>query len=83
MLQGEYNQYGYRILQLDEDGVAVEEVYRAGNSQLDSQVWVEPDAPDAEDLDTLRGYCQQTLNELADDLDQTAGDIRYVDVECE
>ena len=60
-IYGDYNEHGYSIF--NEDG---EELYRAGNHALDSQ----QDGTGTQhqlSLETIRGYCQQTAKEIAEE----------------
>ncbi len=60
MLRGYYNNLGYRIE--DEEG---NELYTAGNSPHDSQVYVSADA--GVGLERIKEFCETTLKEMAEE----------------
>lgn len=70
MITGEYNAYGYRIIQ---DG---KEIYSAGNSPWDSADTVPVDM--GLGIELLHEYCQQTICELSVELDDIIGGIDLV-----
>ena len=56
---------GYIVAVCDQTGIL--ETYEAGNSPHDSQVWIEPNSPNAEPLSVLEKYAKQTALEMADE----------------
>jgi hypothetical protein len=56
---GYFNEYGYRI---ECNG---EEIETAGNAEYDSTVILDPDDPDALSLTTIKGYCIDSGEEIA------------------
>lgn len=46
----------------------VESEYNAGNSPRESTVWIDPDDPDALNLETLQIYARRTALQIAGDL---------------
>ena len=75
MIHGYYNERLYTIYS---DG---EEVYQAGNSKLDSQVYLDPEHPGSLSLETMRQFCEQTAEELAEERGEALGACSYCDDE--
>ncbi len=69
-ITGRYNRYGYVI---EIDG---EEVYRAGNHPLESSQISEPTGHSLS-LKTLAAFCQQTADEIADEIGGIVGEIKH------
>ncbi len=59
---GYYNEQGYEIVALDENGQIVKEFYQAGNNRFDSQ---QSSVDNPLPLSTLKRYCQQTGKDIA------------------
>lgn len=57
---------GYTVTVYDPESNEVDR-YDAGNSRLDSQVWIDPSDPDALDRETLERYAKQTAEETANE----------------
>lgn len=55
---------GYTVRVYDPESREVE-TYHAGNHRGDSQVWIDPDSPDALDAETLQRFARQTAEEMA------------------
>jgi predicted RNA-binding protein YlxR (DUF448 family) len=55
---------GYSVRVYDPESREVE-TYDAGNHRGDSQVWIDPDSPDALDAETLKRFARQTAEEMA------------------
>jgi predicted RNA-binding protein YlxR (DUF448 family) len=58
------NPDGYSVRVYDPESREVE-TYDAGNHRGDSQVWLDPDDPDALDAETLKRFARQTAEEMA------------------
>jgi hypothetical protein len=66
-ISGIYNAGEYRIYS---DG---EELYRAGNSEYDSQVYLEPGSPGSVSLARMRSFCRNTAQQFADEREESLG----------
>ena len=73
-ISGLYNSGEYRIYSNGE------EIYRAGNSECDSQVYLEPGSPGTVDLETMHRYCISTASELAEEREESLGECVHADV---
>lgn len=58
-LIGYYNERGYQIFDTKSNFE-----YFAGNSPYDSQIYLEPENPEALRLSVIKEYCEQTLAQL-------------------
>ena len=69
MIEGYYNEYGYRI---ESDG---EEIYQAGNCPLESTTIVDPRY--GLTLETIEEFCKQTCHEFAEERKEPLGNVEY------
>ena len=60
------NADGYSVIVVEVDGGIIED-YHAGNSQHDSQCWVEPGSPHAVSPAQLKQFARKTALEMADE----------------
>jgi len=78
-LIGYYHEHGYNLHVRDEQG-SLEQVYEAGNSPHDSSVTVPVDR--GLDLETLKRYCEQTGEEMAEEMELPWGGCDLEEVDC-
>jgi hypothetical protein len=74
MVYGEYSAESYTVYS---DG---EPIYTAGNSQHDSQSYL--DAEDGVGLDRMREFCQSTCEEMAEERGEGLGGVELADVDA-
>lgn len=68
-LVGFFSEDGYNVWrQIDGKLPGDDALYTAGNSPYDSTITMNPDDPDCESLETLKGYCEQTGKDMAEEL---------------
>jgi hypothetical protein len=63
---GYYNELGYRVALVDDNGQTVEDLYIAGNSPDDSS-YTTTDLEEALSLDTIKDFCKTTSKEIAEE----------------
>lgn len=75
LIIGRYNVFGYAVYDMDGGN----QIYSAGNSQLDSQIWIDIDDAHALPLATIREFCEQTTREIAENAGAKYGGIEHDD----
>jgi hypothetical protein len=76
---GRYNELEYTVDLYSDEEVMGLELYRAGNSEFDSQGYTTSE--NGVGLETMRRYCEQTTRDIAKDHKVKYGGIEYLEID--